>query len=137
MSHRNPLVALNANQPLQDALVEFQKGNVHRVVVVEKRDGKNVFVGVLSQSTVAAFLSSKVGRLVVPKPALGLWPKGEKSVKELGLLDNRAPIVSITANDTVLDALYQMNQHSVSSVAIVEKGGGGDRLLGSLSMSGN
>jgi len=136
LSQRNPLVAIDQNAPVKNALLEFQKGGVQRVVVVgSKGESQNRFVGVLSQSTVAAFIASKLGKLANPRPEPGLWPNGDRTIEELGLVKGTGSVVSITQDETVIEALAVMHKNHVSSVAIVDRSPGYQQLLGSISMS--
>ncbi|KAJ3219651.1 cell separation during budding [Clydaea vesicula] len=133
LSKENPLVAVQTTSPLTDAINEFKRTKIHRLVVVEPTsEGSNRFIGVLSQSTIAAFIASKFGKMVQDKPPNG-WPTGEKSVEELGLVTGG--VISITQHETVLDALYVMHTNKVSSVAIIDRAQGYDQLLGNISMS--
>ncbi|KAJ3401432.1 cell separation during budding [Chytridiales sp. JEL 0842] len=139
LSNRNPLVHVYADAPLLDAIEEFVRSKVHRVVVLERaidEDSgaeKSKFVGVLSQSTVATMIAKKFGRLSNIKTPGEIWEAGEKSLQELGLV--RGDVISIETTDTVLEALYIMHSHSVSSVAIVDRSSGSPRLCGSVSMT--
>ncbi|KAJ1551944.1 cell separation during budding [Cladochytrium tenue] len=68
LSRRNPLVAVYANSTLSSAVEQFVANRVHRVVVLDapdptSDDPKSKFVGVLSQSAVAAVVVDRFGRL--------------------------------------------------------------------------
>ncbi|KAJ3210341.1 cell separation during budding [Clydaea vesicula] len=120
LSKNNPLIAVSYTSPVVHAIEEFKKSHIHRLVVVERtQDVSNKFIGVLSQSTVSAFIASKFA--------------GEKTVQELGLV--AGGVISITQDNTVLDALHTMHTHSISSVAIIDRTKGYERLLGNISMS--
>lgn len=70
--------------------------------------------------------------LQTPRPEAGLWPEGEKSVADLGLV--KGSVVSVTTHETVLDALKSMHDHNITSVALVDRSSGYDQLIGSVSM---
>jgi CBS domain-containing protein len=144
ISHRNPLVAVWSDSMLLDAIEEFARSGVHRVVVLERsEDPANPpkFIGVLSQSTVAALLARNFGKLYkiqsetsspsTPRTAIVAadWATGNATLRDLGLV--KGDVVSVASSDTVLEALYVMHTKGVSSVAIRD----GTRLCGSVSMT--
>ncbi|KAJ3073601.1 cell separation during budding, partial [Quaeritorhiza haematococci] len=150
LSRQNPLVAVHITSPVLDAVQQFVShkrhngGSLHRVVVVEPTDdGKsNKFVGVLSQSTVAAFIASKVGKLSHRPPSAGSgvaggpevsWPLGDKSIQDMGLV--KGNVFHVTPEDSVLDALYKMHTQAISSVAILDHTPGYPQLVGNISMT--
>ncbi|KAJ3096553.1 cell separation during budding [Phlyctochytrium bullatum] len=137
LSHRNPLVAVYADAPLVDAVEEFVRARVHRIVVLERplpdSQEPSKFLGVLSQSTVVNMLSKKFGRLGSERVPGVAWENGNKSLQELGLV--RGDVISVSSYDTVLEALYTMHENSVSSVAILDRASGSPRLAGSISMT--
>ncbi|KAL3893855.1 MAG: hypothetical protein SGCHY_005600 [Lobulomycetales sp.] len=133
LSNQNPLVSIEEDKPLAEALKLFKQSRTQRIVVIKPSESSNQFVGVLSQSTIASFLTSKYGVLQTPRPEAGLWPEGEKSVADLGLV--KGSVVSVTTHETVLDALKSMHDHNITSVALVDRSSGYDQLIGSVSMS--
>ncbi|KAJ3218612.1 cell separation during budding [Chytriomyces hyalinus] len=165
LSAKNPLVAVYTTQPVLAALAHFvETPTLHRLVVLEKTDGVDKFVGVLSQSRVCMLLAEKFGRMArkVGDVAAGevQFPAGEKSLKELGLVkaervytvDMNDPVsmdlfaftLQVIASDDILDrsfsqvleALQTMQTNHISSVAIVDKTHGmHTQLQGSISMT--
>ncbi|KAJ3098741.1 cell separation during budding [Phlyctochytrium planicorne] len=136
LSHRNPLVAVYADAPLLDAVEEFVRAGVHRIVVLERplpdATEPAKFLGVLSQSSVVGLLSKRFGRLGGEKK--GEWELGNKTLAELGLV--KGDVISVSSYDTVLEALFKMHEHQVSSVAIIDRNSGApSRLAGSISMT--
>ncbi|KAJ3186885.1 cell separation during budding [Gaertneriomyces sp. JEL0708] len=135
LSHLNPLVPVRTDTPVRDAIEEFVKHKVHRAVVLQPENNTAHFAGILSQSTIAAYVASKVGKLagtVDPKQP-SPWKTGNKTLEQLGLVGKE--VVSIVPDDTVLDALHIMYERKISSVAIVEKSDVGNTLAGSISMT--
>ncbi len=120
MSGLNPLVPVEANVSLLDAIREITSNTVHRVVIVEPvPNSVHRFLGVLSQSSINSFVAQKYGKLNRAKGIESPWPRGDQTVAELGLV--RGNVVSISTEDTVLQALYVMHQNRISSVAIVDR----------------
>ncbi|KAI8814128.1 hypothetical protein BJ742DRAFT_848873 [Cladochytrium replicatum] len=158
LSQRNPLVSIAADASLLDAIKEFATSGVHRLVVLLPpeggTEGGSRFVGVLSQSTVAAFIAANLGKLAgkdsqllrslssseVVTPALAEaaakvgWPVGTRTLAELGFVHTR-PTIHITMQASLLDALYQMHQHDLTSIAIVDTTPGYLHLTGSITMT--
>ncbi|RKO87996.1 hypothetical protein BDK51DRAFT_16879 [Blyttiomyces helicus] len=137
ISHKDPLVSFLGTTSGLEAVRAFSRSKLHRIVVLEEQEaGKpKTFIGVLSMSTVVAYVASHFGKLsgkMVPKP---LWPKGEKTLEQLGLVSPEKELIYITVDDTVLTALSKMHEHKISSVAIVNRGGEADELYGSISMA--
>ncbi|KAI8842505.1 hypothetical protein BC829DRAFT_401654 [Chytridium lagenaria] len=126
-----PLVAVYSDAPLIDAVEEFVRARVHRIVVLERPLPDAVepskFLGVLSQSSVVGLLAKKFGRLGQEKREGAEWELGNKSLQELGLV--RGDVVSVSSYDTVLEALFIMHANSVSSVAILDRASGSPQIL--------
>jgi CBS domain-containing protein len=74
----------------------------------------NSFVGVLSQSLLAAVVVSKHG--IRGDHGKG-WATGNRSIKDLGIIET--DIVSVGEHDSVMDALLRMHLSNISSVAIM------------------
>ncbi|KAI8820731.1 uncharacterized protein EV422DRAFT_567626 [Fimicolochytrium jonesii] len=135
LSRENPLVALPASATVRTAVEEFSKNHVHRLIVLEPDQGASHFAGILSQSTVAGLVASSVGKLagsLNPK-AKSIWPTGNKTLEDVGLVGKE--VISVVSEDTVLEALYMMHEHKISSVAIVTREDGENDLIGSISMT--
>jgi len=123
LPHTKPLVCIKKDTIVHDILEEFVRSDVHRVVVV---DEKNEFLGVVSQSTVAALVSGKFGlRKEKNEP---FWEKGQIAISEADIIERN--VVSLGPSATVMQALFMMISENISSVAIVT----GNRLLGSISL---
>ncbi|KAL2915925.1 cell separation during budding [Polyrhizophydium stewartii] len=134
MSLKNPLVVVDAAAPVLDAVEEFVRAKVHRVVVLDKSvDGKPTFLGVLSQSTVAAFVASKFGKLSSARIPGAHWPRGDQTIADLKLVQGE--VLSVTPEDTVVEALYRMHENQISSIAIIKKTSDGTEMWGSISMT--
>ena len=135
ISLKNPLVTVDADAPILDAVNEFVRAKVHRVVVLQKAtdEQKPLFVGILSQSTVAAYMALKLGKLSVERSPELTWPNGDKSIQELGLVQGSSEIISVTPDDAVIEALYKMHEHHISSVAILSRTD--NEFWGSISMT--
>ncbi|KAI8928921.1 hypothetical protein BC831DRAFT_509644 [Entophlyctis helioformis] len=134
MSTNNPLVVVDASAPVLDAVEEFVRAKVHRVVVLDRSvEGKPTFLGVLSQSTVAALVATKLGKLSRHRPSEATWPIGDTSIGDLNLV--QGDVISISPDDSVLEGLYQMHEQRISSIAILNKTPDGNDLWGSISMT--
>ncbi|KAI9098693.1 hypothetical protein DFS34DRAFT_642770 [Phlyctochytrium arcticum] len=135
LSHANPLIPVQSGDKLRTAVEEFVRHRVHRVVVLEQQDGMAHFAGILSQSSVIGLVAARVGKLagVTDPSEKCTWETGNKTIAELGLVGR--DVISIIPDDTVLEALYVMHEHKISSVAIVEKTPSADNLIGSISMT--
>lgn len=110
--------------------------NRHRVLVLEAAETSPPppkFVGVLSQSDIIALVVSACGKTGHHRHGTIELPIASHSLRDLGLV--RGTVHSVAPTDTVLDALKLMHECSVSSVAIVDRSHGYDRLVGSVSMS--
>ncbi|KAJ3312844.1 cell separation during budding [Boothiomyces sp. JEL0838] len=116
------LVTIQKDAPLLDVLDEFIRSKCHRLAVL---DG-NTFRGVISQTALAALVVYKFG---LKKEKGAIWELGNKSIKELGVI--RKNVIFVNEKNTVIDALYRMHVHQISSVAILENG----ILRGSISLS--
>lgn len=100
LSKQNPLITVQTESKIIDAIKEIVRNKVHRVVVIQSvADGSNSFVGILSQSTIAAFIASRFGKIAKINKNLGDWPNGNKSIEELGLVKRN--IISISSQDNV------------------------------------
>ncbi|KAJ3271864.1 Ethanolamine kinase [Terramyces sp. JEL0728] len=107
------LVGIQQDAPLLDVLDEFIRSKCHRLAVF---DGA-AFNGVVSQSSLVALVVHKFGL----KKEKGVeWDLGNKSIKELGVI--RKNVIFVNEKNTVIDALYRMHVHQISSVAIIENG---------------
>ncbi|KAJ3153756.1 cell separation during budding [Geranomyces michiganensis] len=135
LSHLNPLVSVQASSSVKEAVEDFVHKRAHRLIVLEPDAEASQFAGILSQSTIAALVASRVGKLAgVSNPREKcIWPTGNKTLEEVGLVGKE--VVSVTPEDTVLDALHTMQEHHLSSVAIVERADDGNDLVGSISMT--
>ncbi|KNC96474.1 hypothetical protein, variant [Spizellomyces punctatus DAOM BR117] len=135
LSHSNPLIPVQASASIRVAVEEFVRNHVHRVVVLQPENDTAHFAGILSQSAVAALVASRVGKLAgaADPTAKSMWATGNKTLQELGLVGK--DIISVIPDDTVLEGLYMMHEHKISSVAIVERTEQGDNLVGSISMT--
>lgn len=126
LSGLNPLVSVNSSSPISEAIQQLCKSGVHRVIVIHHGStGSNDFVGVLSQSTICAFIASRLGP--IGHRNFDFWPNARKSLVDLGLV--RGGIISITSAETVLDALAVMHKNRISSVAIVDHENGYNQLM--------
>ena len=114
LSNIDALVTLDASAPLSAAVEQFSKTKVHRIVILDETGLK--CLGILSQSTLATFIVEKFSKFSKYEHK-DSWVKGQQSVEALGLITS--DIVSLPGDDSVLDAMYQMHKHSVSSIAIV------------------
>ncbi|KAJ3126805.1 cell separation during budding [Nowakowskiella sp. JEL0407] len=138
LSQRNQLVGVNADAPILSAVKEMVANRVHRVVLLQPPSpdsdsaGGSRFIGILSQSSIASYLVSHLGKLASPKYP-HTWDLGTKTLEELNFV--KGNVVSITMQDTVLEALFLMHQNEISSVAIVDRADGYDRLCGNISMT--
>ena len=120
-----PLVSVKKDAIILDILEDMIRSNVHRVVVLG--DDNKEFLGVVSQSTIAAFIAGKFGlRKAKDAP---FWPKGQESIAEAGVIERN--IVSCQPRATVMEALFIMHGENVSSVAILGSSG---KLVGNLSL---
>ncbi|KAJ3041227.1 cell separation during budding [Rhizophlyctis rosea] len=136
LSQLNPLAHLYTNEPVLTAVKTFAKEHVHRLVVLRKEGAEagDTFVGIISQSTVAALIASKLGKMSSrPGQPRTPWPLGEKTLADLGLV--KGDVISISPEDQVLEALYIMHEKKISSVGIVDRSEGENHLLGSISMT--
>lgn len=103
-----------------DAVEEFVRARVHRCVILDKSsDGKPTFLGILSQSSVAALVASKFGKLSGSRLPGALWEQGNKTIEELGLV--KKDVVGISPDDPVIEALYHMHEKHISSIAIIRR----------------
>ncbi|KAJ1558082.1 cell separation during budding [Nowakowskiella sp. JEL0078] len=138
LSQRNQLIGINADAPVLEAVKEIVANRAHRVVLLQPPNPDNDanngsrFIGVLSQSSIANYISSHLGKLAKSKSPL-VWNLGNKTLEELSLV--KGNVISITMQDTVLEALFLMHQHEISSVAIVDRNEGYERLCGNVSMT--
>lgn len=119
LSHKNPFYSVMLESPLSAAIELLSQDNgVHRLNVV---DGDGRVRGILSQSDIVKFLLSKKA----------LFPDlMEKSLNDLKV--GCGPVVSVLAENSVLDALEKMSANFISSVAVIESDG---TLIGSISMA--
>lgn len=108
---------------LLDIIEEFVRSDAHRVVVLNKDQR---FVGVISQSTIAALIVGKFG--LRKENSQVRWETGQKTVKEAGVISTK--VVSLAPTAIVMEALFTMQSENVSSVAIMS----GKTLVGSISL---
>lgn len=116
-SGRDPLVIALPGDSLHSALQKMIDTPCQRVVIVDA-GSPSAFMGVISQSAIAGAIVQEFSKLATG-PNRGKWIQGNLAVKDLGLITEK--IVSISENDQVIEALYQMHQNSVSSVAILNQ----------------
>jgi len=109
-SGRDPYVPVYENDPVTQAVSHFAHG-VHRIAIVDK-DGQVKHS--LSQSDLARLLGEELKK----SPSKHI---AEKSVKDLGL-GGYLPL-TISENETVLEALKKINENSVSALALVHQSG--------------
>ncbi|KAJ3367619.1 cell separation during budding [Kappamyces sp. JEL0680] len=124
LPRHKPLVVVGHNTPLIDVIEEYVRSGAHRIAVVNL--STNSFLGVISQSTIAALVVSQYG---LRKPKTARWEGGQRSVKEANVI--KTNVVTIEPQASVTEALYLMETEKISSVAITT----GKHLLGSISLS--
>jgi predicted transcriptional regulator len=108
--HR-PLVLVSTTSTLLEVVDYFIKQKTHRVVVLDD----HTFIGVLSQSSIAALICSKFG---LNKPKANQWKAGEMTLEQAGIIEKN--VISVNTTATVMEALFQMHVNNISSIAIVE-----------------
>lgn len=135
LSHMNPLIPAKATDPVSHAVELMVEHKMHRVVILEEKDSAAHFSGILSQSTVAALIATKIGKLGGSKSPLSRvdWELGNQTLEDLGLV--RGGVIGVSPTDSVLEALSVMYQNCISSVAIVRYIEEGPILLGSIGMT--
>ncbi|KAJ3283106.1 cell separation during budding [Borealophlyctis nickersoniae] len=135
LSQLNPLKHVQVTDSVLTAVQIMATSKVHRVVVLQNGQDGDAFVGILSMSSVAGLVASKLGKLArKPGQPRIVSEQGERTLEGLGLV--KGDVISVLPEDSVLDALYVMHENSISSVAIVDRSvDDGQGLLGSLSMT--
>jgi len=108
VSKKHPLVSVKTSDPLTKLLEHFCSGT-HRVFVF---DSAGSFLGVLSQSDLIKMLNAHQKEL---------GPVLSRSIKDLGL--GTALVVSLEWNHSVIEAIQKMQEHNISSVALVDDAG--------------
>jgi CBS domain-containing protein len=109
VKHR-PIVCVQKSTTLYQVVQLCQK--VHRVVVLD--DTK--FIGVVSQSLIAAFITSQFGLRRLPTTPV--WTIGSQSVEKANVITKQ--VISCTEANTVMDALFSIYLNKVSSIAILK-----------------
>jgi CBS domain-containing protein len=117
--HR-PIVLVQKEVLLLDVVHEFVRSKAHRVVVLDQTQ----FIGVVSQSAVASLIVDNFGLRGKLE-----WNLGQQTLESLGVIHQR--VVTVTENNTVMDALFSMYLNNISSIAIVRQ----LNLRGAISMS--
>ncbi|KAI9599118.1 hypothetical protein BDF19DRAFT_430153 [Syncephalis fuscata] len=117
---KEPFYALLAESSLIQALEIFSKG-AHRLAIINQ-DGS--VKGILSQSSLIKYISQQSGKY----PSLDAILK--QTLRELGMAQHK--VVSVDSSDQVLDALSVMNEHGVSSIAVLD---GQSHIIGNISVS--
>ena len=84
----------------------------------------NYFIGVVSQSFLAAVVVSEHG---IRGDKAKSWPLGQKTIKELGII--KTDFLSVSESDIVMDALFRMHMHGISSIAIMHNQSVANRLI--------
>ncbi|KAI8341244.1 hypothetical protein BC941DRAFT_416307 [Chlamydoabsidia padenii] len=120
LSQKNPFCSVLPEATLASVVEEFSCG-IHRVSVMNP-DGR--IKGILSQSTVVKYFYEN--KYQFPE----ISALFNKTLRELNL--GQTDVVSVDADTLVLDALAQMNQHNVSSVAVLGNMG---VIMGNISMT--
>ncbi|KAI8054292.1 hypothetical protein BDF22DRAFT_654480 [Syncephalis plumigaleata] len=120
LSQKNPFYALLAESSLIQALEIFAKG-AHRLAIINQ-DGS--IKGILSQSALIKYIAQQAGKY----PSLDAILK--QTLTELGVAQHK--VISADASDQVLDALTVMNDHGVSSIAILDAQ---SHIIGNISVS--
>ncbi|ORX49198.1 CBS-domain-containing protein [Hesseltinella vesiculosa] len=120
LSQRNPFYSIMHETTLLSAVEIFACGT-HRVCVL-KPDG--TIKGILSQSTVVKYLYEHRRQFPEIDDLLN------RTVRQLSL--GESAVISVNADSPVLEALSQMSEHGVSSVAVLGHMG---VILGNISMT--
>jgi len=122
-SQRNPWYVIASGQPLDVAIQQMAKYNVHRLAV---SDLQNNFISVLTQSHIIQWLASHLN----DSPNVGYGPLADLTVEELKL--GYRPVITIREDKLALDAFLLIHQQGVSAVAVVDQH---NRLFGIISVS--
>jgi len=120
-SQRDPFHIMNGDLTLAEAVDYYLKGGVHRIAIT---DESNEIVGVISQWTVANYLSTVSTEDKEWIPMLGM-PIGNTNLKTENL-------ISCTKNCSVLEAFIKMQAHRLSALAVIDDQGS---LCGNISAS--
>lgn len=118
---KNSFLSLKSTSTLSDA-VEILGNGVHRIAVTDPANPK-IVVGVLSQRRLIRFIWEN-GRLFS-----SLQPLLQASLQELGI--GSKTVISIHGDMLVIDALQQMHDDGVSSLAVTDSA---NNLLGNISI---
>lgn len=119
-SARDPPAPLNKHNPSSLAVSLFSAG-LHRCPILE--DDEKEIVGLVSQSTMIRLLGDRINRG-------DLKIMGEKTLRELGL--GQGGVESASVNETIIDLIDQLDQKSVSALALVDEK---DNLVGNFSIT--
>lgn len=118
---KNPFITLTSNDTISTA-IGFLGNGVHRLAVADAANPK-VMVGVLSQRRLIRFIWEN-GRMFK-----SLEPLFQQSLDELGI--GSKEVISILGDKLVIDALQQMHDEGVSSLAVTDAN---NNLLGNISI---
>jgi signal-transduction protein with cAMP-binding, CBS, and nucleotidyltransferase domain len=111
LSKQNPLVSIQSTAPLYEAVLSLINNKVHRLVVIQPtQQNSNKFLGVLSLSTIAAYLVSTLGKPISDESGVFSWREGEKTIEELGLVRGQSSIISVLSTDTVPNHTMLINR---------------------------
>lgn len=122
-SPRNQWYVIASGQPLDVAIQQMAKYNVHRLAV---SDLQNNFISVLTQSHIIQWLVNHLNDDI----SLGYGPLADLTMEELKL--GYRPVVAIREDKLALDAFLLIHQQGVSAVAVVDQH---NSLSGAISIS--
>lgn len=118
---KNPFITLTSNDTISTA-IGFLGNGVHRLAIADAANPK-VMVGVLSQRRLIRFIWEN-GRQFK-----SLEPLFQQSLDDLGI--GSKEVISIPGDKLVIDALQQMHDDGVSSLAVTDNN---NNLLGNISI---
>lgn len=118
---KNPFITLKSTGTISNA-VDILGNGVHRIAITDVSNPQ-IVVGVLSQRRIIRFLWEN-GRLFK-----SLEPLFQSSLQELGIGSKK--VISIQGDKLVIDALQQMHDDGVSSLAVTDSA---NNLLGNISI---
>jgi len=106
ISKQNPFVPVPLGTPLSDAIVCLAEG-IHRLPIVSKDVSK--IVGIISHSGVIKYISEHPQLLgdIAEEPALQLFPQ-------------KHPLVTVSMDETLIDACAKMVKFQISAVPIID-----------------
>jgi CBS domain-containing protein len=107
------MITISKDLSLTDALKLLVEHKVHRLVVLES---PIKCLGILSQSFICGLINDNFSKFS-QNPNVASWPFGDKSVKDLGIVITN--LVFVQSDDLVIDALFKMHEHYISSVVIL------------------